>query len=405
MTSRADVQLAAYTCPLWHPSAHYRRQYAAGWTEYEIMRGARPWWPGHRQPRQPLLGALNEALPQTWEVYNRLAADHGIDALIWDWYWYHDEPAMHEALEQGFLAATNRERVSFAVMWVNHHWLTLYPTTLSDGAARFPKAFAAPDTAQDMWRSLSYLLARYLHQPNYWRIDGRPVLVIWDVRRMERLIGAENVRRLFAELDRLGRAMGHPGLHLHTPLGGESGGRPEPPDESGPADMHLPLEQLGFSSFGSYTLLPSTADRRPGTEEVPHYDDVVADVVSRGWAEQQGGSRLPYWPSVAPGWDTAPRLAQPRRPEQPDRNRWPGFPLCQGETPAAFEAFVRDALTFVDERPAGERIVTVGCFNEWTEGQYLLPDTDFGHGMLQALARARGIADQQTYFASTGAGR
>ena len=398
MTERDRIQLAAYTCPLWHPSAHYRRQYAAGWTEYEIMRGARPWWPGHRQPRQPLLGALDESLPSTWEVYNTLAADHGLDALIWDWYWYHGEPAMHEALEQGFLAASNTDSVSFAVMWVNHHWLTLYPTTLGDGVARFPKAFAAPDAAQDMWRSLSYLLARYLHQPNYWQIDGRPVLVIWDVRRMERLIGPDNVRRMFAELGRLAESMGHSGLHLHTPLGGESGGRPEPP---GPD--HLSLEALGFASFGSYTLVPSAADRRPAAEEIPQYDDVVADIVGTGWAELQAESPLPYWPSVAPGWDTAPRLAQPQRPSQPDRSVWPGFPLCQGETPAAFEGFVREALDFVGDRAAG-RVVTVGCFNEWTEGQYLLPDTDFGHGMLQALARARGIDDRRTYFATTGAG-
>ena len=399
MVSSDNVQIAAYTCPLWHPSAHYRSQYAAGWTEYEIMRGARPWWPGHRQPRQPLLGALDESLPSTWQVYNRLAADHGLDALIWDSYWYHGEPAMHEALEQGFLEASNADRVSFAVMWVNHHWLTLYPTTLGDGSARFPKAFNAPDTAHDMWRSLSYLLARYLHRPNYWLIDGEPVLVIWDPRRMERLIGGENVARLFVELERLAGAMGHPGLHLHTPMGGESGGRPEPP---GPG--HLPLEALGFKSYGSYTLLPSMAARRPATEEVPHYVDVVADVVSTGWSELDAGSRLTYWPSVAPGWDTAPRLAQPVRPSAPDRSVWPGFPLCQGETPAAFEAFVRAALDFVRNRAAGQKIVTVGCFNEWTEGQYLLPDTDLGHGMLQALARGLGVRDERTYFATTGAG-
>jgi len=240
------------------------------------MRGARPWWTGHRQPRQPLLGCLDESLPSTWEVYNRLAADHGVDALIWDWYWYHDEPAMHEALEQGFLAADNRMDLSFALMWVNHHWLTLFPTTLGDGSARFPRAFAAPDSAQDMWRGLSYMVARYLHQPNYWRIEGEPVLVIWDVRRMERLIGSTSVTRLFSELEMLARAMGHPGLHLHTPLGGESGGRPTPPSAG-----HQPLEALGFKSFGSYTLVPSVADERPADDEVPLYDTVADEIVTR----------------------------------------------------------------------------------------------------------------------------
>lgn len=121
-------------------------------------------------------------------------------------------------------------------------------------------------------------------------------------------------------------------------------------------------------------------------------------------ARAAGLSGLPYWPSVAPGWDTSPRLAQPARPGTPDRSIWPGFPLCQGETPGAFEAFVRSAIAHLDQHSIDPRVITVGCFNEWTEGQYLLPDTDFGHGMLQALARARGLGDDRTYFATTGAG-
>ena len=36
-------------------------------------------------------------------------------------------------------------------------------------------------------------------------------------------------------------------------------------------------------------------------------------------------------------------------------------------------------------------ILTIACFNEWTEGHYLLPDNRFGYGMLDALAEALGI--------------
>jgi hypothetical protein len=80
----------------------------------------------------------------------------------------------------------------------------------------------------------------------------------------------------------------------------------------------------------------------------------------------------------------------------------PVFRCARARRPP-LRGFRPDALAFVGERPAAQRVVTVGCFNEWTEGQYLLPDTDFGHGMLQALARARDIPDERTYFATTGA--
>jgi len=38
-------------------------------------------------------------------------------------------------------------------------------------------------------------------------------------------------------------------------------------------------------------------------------------------------------------------------------------------------------------------ILTIACFNEWTEGHYLLPDNRFGYGMLDALAEAVGKSD------------
>ena len=36
-------------------------------------------------PGRRLLGELDESLPSTWEVYNKLCKNSGIDVLIWDW--------------------------------------------------------------------------------------------------------------------------------------------------------------------------------------------------------------------------------------------------------------------------------------------------------------------------------
>jgi len=39
----------------------------------------------------------------------------GIDVLIWDWYWYDGKPCLHEALENGFLEASNTKDASNGV--------------------------------------------------------------------------------------------------------------------------------------------------------------------------------------------------------------------------------------------------------------------------------------------------
>jgi hypothetical protein len=67
------------------------------------------------------------------------AADHGIDAFIFDWYYYdaddsraakspHYSPDgsryLHTALERGYLGAANKDRLKFAILWCNHD---IYP--------------------------------------------------------------------------------------------------------------------------------------------------------------------------------------------------------------------------------------------------------------------------------------
>jgi len=65
-------------------------------------------------------------------------------------------------------------------------------------------------------------------------------------------------------------------------------------------------------------------------------------------------------------------------------------PIVVGDTPAAFQAVVRAAFGYLNLRPSVPRVLTIGCWNEWTEGQYLLPNTRLGFGMIRALASALG---------------
>jgi hypothetical protein len=386
----SEPVVAAYTCPLWHPSEHYARQYGSAWTEYELMRGARPRAAGHRQPRQPLLGALDESRPETWETYNRIAAEHGVDVLIWDWYWYNDGPAMHEALEQGFLLARGAP-MRFATMWVNHHWMTLYPTTLRDRAG-FERAFAAPDSEEDIWRSWSYIAARYFHLDAHWRIDGQPVFVIWDVGRVVEKLGSARTRSLVDRLRAHARALGHEGVHLHANLtmalwraGNDV------------AAATAGLDALGFDSCGLYNPLLSV-DPPAGT---PTYADLARRATSALLPALQAAAPISFFPCSSPGWDTTPRMAYPEPGADVHRDPEQGILLVEGGTPAEFEDLTAAALELARANPEGRRVVTIGCFNEWTEGQYLLPDTDYGYGMLRAIARAKGLPDGRTYYGTT----
>jgi hypothetical protein len=380
------LTVACYTFPHFHRSAYNDRLYAPGWSEYMLMRGCTPWFPGHNQPRSPLLGELDERAPATWDSYLDLARRHGVNAFIFDWYWYGGGPALHEALEEGFLGSRNRDGMQFAVMWTNHPWAYWFPTAgveQSDvwpevrepsGLGAFEFVDPGPTSLHDTWRGLSYVIARYFHDPGYWRIDGQPVLVIWDVGLMLRTFGTDRTRPLFAELRDHARRLGHAGIHIHASMGDLSRASEFP--------------EIGIDSYGLYNSIVAGGSLRPPEENLPHYGDIAADVVAKLWPELDARAPIPCFPNVSPGWDDTPRHMVFPRPEGATRAEWPGTLIVVDETPAAFEAFVRAALAYLNARPDIPPVMTIGCWNEWTEGHYLLPDTRHGFGMLRALTRA-----------------
>jgi hypothetical protein len=48
------------------------------------------------------------------------ATDHGVNTFIFDWYWFDEGPFLESTLNNGFLKATNNEKMNFYLMWANH---------------------------------------------------------------------------------------------------------------------------------------------------------------------------------------------------------------------------------------------------------------------------------------------
>lgn len=59
----------------------------------------------------------------------------------------------------------------------------------------------------------------------------------------------------------------------------------------------------------------------------------------------------------------------------------------EGSTPAAFQDALNHAKRFVQQEPEGNQLVIINAWNEWTEGSYLLPDTENGSAHLEAIRR------------------
>ena len=106
------------------------------------------------------------------------AADYGVNAFIFDWYYYDDGPYLEGALERGFLRATNNSRVKFGLMWANHDWFDIQGYNPADKVKLLYPGKVTPAT----WDKITDLvIARYFKHPSYWKIDGKPYFSIYEM--------------------------------------------------------------------------------------------------------------------------------------------------------------------------------------------------------------------------------
>ena len=363
----ASYDVAAYVWPAYTGTEPRSRMFwPDGHGEWETVRQATARFPGHTWPRRPLWGFCDEADPYVMEMQLAAAADHGVNVLIYDWYWYDDRPFLEQCLNDGYLKARNNDRVRFYLMWANHDVVNLWDKRLAhvdDGNIIWQAAVDRPTFE----RLADRLIDRYFQHPSYYTIDGRPVLMIYDQQNLiDGLGGAREARAAFDWFRARAQQAGLPGLHLqmcaYRRQFNLAGG-----DGAAVATAPELVDRLGFDSLTHYQFVHFTDIDRDYAEILP---DVQAE-----WQRLHRDFRVPYFAHVSLGWDNNPRY----------RTFRPG--VVRNNTPAAVEQACRAARAYADAHPEQPPLITVNSWNEWTETSYLQPDDLNGYGYLEAIRK------------------
>jgi hypothetical protein len=367
------LDVAAYYFPNYHRDQRNDAWYGPGWTEWNLVRDARPRFPGHRQPIVPAWGEFDESDPAWAAREIDAAADHGLTAFIYDWYWYEDGPYLRDALERGFLRAANRSRMKFALMWANHTWTNIHPATFNNKAEPMAQGEV---TRAAFERMTDHIVADLFTQPNHLTIDGCPYFSIYEIGRF--ISGLGGLDQAIAALDAFRaktRAAGFPDLHLNIVVWGFA----VLPGECTVRDPAAIAKRLGCASTTTYAWVhhynPNDAGFPRGSWQA------AADANYAAWDRHRAELGVAYHPNVSMGWDPSPRTIQ----SSPYANRgYPWTAVLEGNTPEAFGGALRRAKTFAESQD-GHQLVTLNAWNEWTEGSYLLPDTVTGTAYLEQV--------------------
>jgi len=367
-----DITVACYYFGNYHPGdPRNTRQKGKGWSEWELVKAARPRFPGHLQPKVPLWGYQDESRPRVMARKIAAAADHGIGVFIFDWYYYDDGPFLDRPLDRGFLQATNNRRLRFALMWANHDWLDIMPARRNEPARLLYPGKVTPETFEKIGERV---IRRYLRHPSYWRVDGRPYFSFYDLTTLLDSFGSVAATRAALERFRArAGAAGLPGVHLNAVVWGQT----LLPGERKPAEVPRLVRDLGFDSVTSYVWVHHVPLPQPQTDYTH-----VRDAYFQYWAEAERKFTVPYYPNVTMGWDPSPRC---HADDEFGNFGYPFTHTIRGNTPERF----REALTLTRQRLLADtrrpRILNLNAWNEWTEGSYLEPDTVNGMRYLEAI--------------------
>ena len=357
-----EYKVAAYYWPAYHDEPRWRNFFEGTEGEWEIIRKATPKYEGHRQPRIPLWGYEDETDPRVMEKKIDAAVSHGVNVLVFDWYWYEGAPFLEECIDDGFLKARNNDEIEFFIMWANHAATTLWDKRRSHEM----DTIWSGEVDRKNFDLVTDRVIRYMKHPSYLKIDGKPVFSIYELGTLIKgLGGIAETREALDSFRAKVKAAGFPGLHLQAILWNnipETGsGVPGDPVQT----RNNTIEALGINSLTNYQFVHIS---RPVDEYTDWADKAVAN-----WPVWDQEFSVPFFPHVAIDWDTNPRFYE----YKPN--------IRNGVNPENLKKYLLKAKAYLDARPQQYKLVTINSWNEWSEGSYLEPDREFGYGYLEAV--------------------
>ncbi len=370
--------VASYYFPNWHSDPRIEELHGKGWTEWRVAQYATPRFEGHQQPKVPLWGYQDESKPEVMAQKIAAAKEYGVDAFIFDWYCFNDGPYRERCLNEGFLKAPNCQDIKFAMMWCNHNPIYAHPGSYWKPAEVNWNGDLEPGTFRE-WTDI--YIEKYLSQPNYLRVDGGLYFSIYRPQALSDNFGGDDVltqliREFRAKVEKAG--LGELNFNARCDWWNR-----DPGEMEGYNDR---MKKCGFNTISNYNW----GDHG---DDFPSLD--YGTWMRRALPKQKENCErfdLPYSPIVCMGWDSSPRTVQS---DMYEKRGYPFSAIITDNTPEYFQQALAYVKKLCDNGTCKSEMIQIPCWNEWTEGAYLEPDTQYGYGYLQAVKNVFGTANEE----------
>ncbi len=368
MKKEKNKILALYL-PQYHAIPENDMWWGKGYTEWTAVKGAKPLFYGHMQPKVPLnknYYDLSEQDGKTWKWQAELAKKYNIYGFCIYHYWFDEGKQLLEKPMEILLAHPEID-INYCICWANEtwarNWYGQFNSVLMKQEYRGIKEYKA---------HFDYLLP-FFKDKRYIKVDNKPMVNIYRCEDIEDL---ESFRLLW---DDLARQNGFSGIYIVSARTGRKKieARTHLIDafynfEPGYTRNHIEtfcdlfLERVwtifakGMNKFFKTNIVENKVDARK---------------VYFRMKEQNRQLEKPVYPGVFVKWDNTPRRGKK------------GIVYFH-TAPNLFGEQLKYILQFNNKMCVDNEFIYINAWNEWGEGCYLEPDESDKYSYLEEVKKA-----------------
>ena len=167
------MKFIAFYLPQFHEIPENNEMWGKGFTEWTNVKKAKPLFDGHFQPVEPLddyYYDLTDISTMKWQI--ELAKKYGIYGFCFYHYWYNGHMLLEKPVN-AFLKDKSLD-LPFCICWANHDW------TFSWVGKESTVIYSQDYRDKKEWKKHFEYFCPFFKDDRYIRIDGRPLLVIYE---------------------------------------------------------------------------------------------------------------------------------------------------------------------------------------------------------------------------------
>ena len=370
-----EIKVIPLYLPQFHTIPENDKWWGKGFTEWVNVKGAKPLFEGHNQPRVPLnenYYDLSDVETLKWQC--KIAKEHGIYGFCMYHYWFSGKLLLEKPMEM--LLAHPEIDIKYCISWANGEWRDAWKA--KDKSNSKVLIFDDSDDEQGWVNHFNYMLP-FFKDKRYISENNKPLLVIYTpyvILKLNKMLDLWTKMAKDAGFDGLTYIYQSAASYFNTAWDRSKfqyGIEMNPGYVNGvgrkQSRLHSMIMKYSINikrALGiKRSLMPQKSNQQVQRFD---YDEAWQKLLSLKPAPKSNEEMIPC---AFTDWDNTPRYGE-------------GGWVYNGATPEKFKQYFSQ-LVENTKRYYKTDMIFVFAWNEWAEGGYLEPDMKNGWGYLEAI--------------------